>query len=149
MTVTARQYILTGQRREGVFAGITSLLDKLSMAAGIAGNSRLDTLQAAILLAKLPRLEDWIGARNAHARRYRAGLDGLVKLPPEAPGVRPIDSPFVIRVETGRDRLQKRLDEAGIDCPFPTQTLNLQIKSEAGEQISQSFQGEKRKPDGA
>jgi dTDP-4-amino-4,6-dideoxygalactose transaminase len=84
-------------------------------AAGIAGNSRLDTLQAAILLAKLPRLEDWIGARNAHARRYRAGLDGLVKLPPEAPGVRPIDSPFVIRVETGRDRLQKRLDEAGID----------------------------------
>ena len=45
--------------------------------------------------------------------------------------------------------LQRALDEAGIDCPFPTQTLNLQIKSEAGEQISQSFQGEKRKPDGA
>ncbi len=34
-------YILTGQRREGVFAGITSLLDKLSMAAGIAGTGVL------------------------------------------------------------------------------------------------------------
>jgi small-conductance mechanosensitive channel len=42
--------------------------------------------------------------------------------------------------------LQHALDGAGIDCPFPTQTLNLQIKSEAAGQISQSFQGGKRKP---
>ena len=44
--------------------------------------------------------------------------------------------------------LQHALDEAGIDCPFPTQTLNLKMNSEAAEQISQSFQGQKRKPDG-
>jgi small-conductance mechanosensitive channel len=42
--------------------------------------------------------------------------------------------------------LQHALDGAGIDCPFPTQTLNLQIKSEPAEQISQSFQGGKRRP---
>jgi MscS family membrane protein len=43
--------------------------------------------------------------------------------------------------------LQHALDDAGIDCPFPTQTLNLKMKSEAAEQISQSFQGQKQKPD--
>jgi hypothetical protein len=42
--------------------------------------------------------------------------------------------------------LQHALDGAGIDCPFPTQTLNLLIESEVAEQISQSFQGHKRKP---
>jgi small-conductance mechanosensitive channel len=35
--------------------------------------------------------------------------------------------------------LQQALDEAGIECPFPTQTLNLQMNSEAAEQISQTF----------
>jgi MscS family membrane protein len=35
--------------------------------------------------------------------------------------------------------LQHALDEAGIECPFPTQTLNLQMNSEAAEQISQTF----------
>jgi MscS family membrane protein len=44
--------------------------------------------------------------------------------------------------------LQRALDSAGIECPYPTQTLNLQVKSGAAEQISQSFQGQKRKPDG-
>ncbi len=35
--------------------------------------------------------------------------------------------------------LQYALDEAGIDCPFPTQTLNLQMNSEVAERISQTF----------
>ncbi len=35
--------------------------------------------------------------------------------------------------------LQRALDEAGIECPFPTQTLNLNMKPEAPEQISQPF----------
>ena len=44
--------------------------------------------------------------------------------------------------------LQLALDDAGIDYPFPTQTLNLKIRSEAAEQISQPFQGQKQNPDG-
>ena len=38
--------------------------------------------------------------------------------------------------------LQHALDEAGIDCPFPTQTLNLQVEQLAVEQVSQTL-GEK------
>jgi len=44
--------------------------------------------------------------------------------------------------------LQHALDEAGIECPFPTQTLNLKMKSEEAAQSPQSFQGLTRKPDG-
>lgn len=40
-------------------------------------NSRLDSLQAAILAAKLPRLDDSNRRRAALARRYTAGLAGL------------------------------------------------------------------------
>jgi small-conductance mechanosensitive channel len=44
--------------------------------------------------------------------------------------------------------LQHALDRAGIDCPFPTQTLNLQIKSEVAEYVSQASPGQNRKPAG-
>ena len=32
--------------------------------------------------------------------------------------------------------LQHALDEAGIECPFPTQTLNLQVEQQALAQVS-------------
>jgi MscS family membrane protein len=40
--------------------------------------------------------------------------------------------------------LQQALDEAGIECPFPTQTLNLQVESQAVEQITQELGTEAR-----
>ena len=40
----------------------------------IGCNSRLDTLQAAILNAKLKHIDDFIASRQAAARRYDAGL---------------------------------------------------------------------------
>ena len=39
-------------------------------------NSRLDTLQAAVLLAKLPHLADWSAARARHAARYNDAFPG-------------------------------------------------------------------------
>ena len=42
--------------------------------------------------------------------------------------------------------LQHALDEAGIDCPFPTQTLNLQVGQVPLEQVSQAVEKERRQP---
>ena len=42
-------------------------------------NSRLDTLQAAILLEKLDIFQDDIGRRNAAADRYAEGLAHVVR----------------------------------------------------------------------
>jgi MscS family membrane protein len=41
--------------------------------------------------------------------------------------------------------LQHALDEAGIECPFPTQTLNIQMNSEAAEYVSRASRGQSRK----
>jgi dTDP-4-amino-4,6-dideoxygalactose transaminase len=84
----------------------------------IGGNFRLDALQAAIILVKLPYLDQWTSARRANARRYRElfshkGLDGFIGLPVEKNG-RHIYNQFVIAVQTDRDELRRFLNEAGI-----------------------------------
>jgi len=86
----------------------------------IGGNFRLDSLQAAVVTAKLPYLDGWTAGRQANARRYRrlfteSGLvqEGLVGLPHELPDVRHIYNQFVIRVPR-RDDLQAYLKEQGI-----------------------------------
>ncbi len=43
-------------------------------------NSRLDTMQAAVLMVKLPHLDAWNDRRNALAQQYRAGLAGCASL---------------------------------------------------------------------
>lgn len=47
----------------------------------IGVNGRMDTLQAAILLAKLEIFPSEIESRNRIAQRYSSGLDGAVKIP--------------------------------------------------------------------
>ena len=78
-------------------------------------NSRLDSLQAGFLLAKLKVVDGYIDARQAHAERYRVALDGLVDLPPADQGLRCNYSAFVIR-HPRRDELISALDQAGIDA---------------------------------
>ena len=75
---------------------------------------RLDSLQAAILSAKLPYLEAWNETRRAHAARYRELLDGLdLTLPYEPPHVRAVYHLFGIRVAE-RDKVAERLKAKGI-----------------------------------
>jgi dTDP-4-amino-4,6-dideoxygalactose transaminase len=86
------------------------------VAGHIAGNTRLDALQAAMLCVKLDHLDAFIDARRAHAAAYREALRGLVRLPPaEKPGEKGVYSAFVIR-HPKRDALLHGLHALGIDA---------------------------------
>jgi len=77
-------------------------------------NHRLDTLQAAILEAKLPHLDEANTARRAAASLYRALLNDLpLSLPAEAGDSEHSYHLFVIEVDD-RDGLQRHLDGAGV-----------------------------------
>jgi dTDP-4-amino-4,6-dideoxygalactose transaminase len=78
-------------------------------------NSRLDTLQAVVLLAKLSRLTAWNAARVEAAERYDkllADVDGLV-LPSTLEGNEPVWHLYVVRVEH-RDAVLAHLHSAGV-----------------------------------
>lgn len=85
-------------------------------------NSRLDEIQAAILRAKLPHLDDWNARRRDLAESYRAGLTDLSGLTlPTAPGdAEPVYHLYVVRTEP-RDALRDYLEGAGIasDIHYP------------------------------
>jgi dTDP-4-amino-4,6-dideoxygalactose transaminase len=80
-------------------------------------NSRLDTLQAAVLSAKLPHLKAWSDARREHARFYDdafADLDG-VRTPVVPEGSESIYNQYTLRVLGGkRDALMAHLKEHGV-----------------------------------
>jgi dTDP-4-amino-4,6-dideoxygalactose transaminase len=79
------------------------------------GNTRLDTVQAAILRVKLKRLAGWNELRARHAQRYTEGLAGLaaVKTPRVAPHRTHVFHLYVVRVSK-RAELQEFLAQRGI-----------------------------------
>jgi dTDP-4-amino-4,6-dideoxygalactose transaminase len=83
-------------------------------------NSRLDTLQAAVLRVKLPHLDAWSDARRERADTYtrliaEAALEEFVTPPHVRPGVRHIFHQYVIRVgATRRDALIEHLKQNGV-----------------------------------
>ncbi len=80
-------------------------------------NSRLDTLQAAILMAKLPHLDDFISARGFAAQYYCEALKGLdwIELPVIKENTRHTFHQFTLKVKEGkRDVLKQYLAEKGI-----------------------------------
>ncbi len=76
-------------------------------------NSRLDTLQAAILLAKLDVFEKEILLRQEVAKQYGEVLKGLVRLPFIEPHNMSVFAQYTIEVED-RSRLEVSLKEKGI-----------------------------------
>ncbi len=77
-------------------------------------NSRLDTVQAAILRVKLKHLARWNDQRRAAAARYGELLAGTkLTLPTVAPYANPVWHLYVIQT-ADRTNLQRSLDEAGI-----------------------------------
>ena len=77
-------------------------------------NSRLDTVQAAILRVKLRYLAQWNDQRRAAAVRYAELLAGTkLGLPQVAPWANPVWHLYVVQTDRRAD-LQKALDAAGI-----------------------------------
>lgn len=90
-------------------------------------NSRLDSLQAAVLTVKLRYLEGWTEARREKAARYAELLADLaVKTPVEAAGARHVYHLYVIEMED-RDRAFETMREKGalVQIHYPT-PLHLQ-----------------------
>jgi dTDP-4-amino-4,6-dideoxygalactose transaminase len=78
-------------------------------------NSRLDTLQAAVLLAKLPHLAQWSEGRRANARFYDAAFADVAEVvtPYVAPECESIYNQYTLRCDR-RDDLQAHLKARGI-----------------------------------
>jgi len=86
----------------------------------VGWNSRLDELQAAILLVKIGHLRDWSEARAAHAALYdrlfteaRLVSEGLLTLPPRRAGSGHIFHQYTIRTPR-RDALRAHLETLGV-----------------------------------
>lgn len=67
-------------------------------------NGRLDTMQAAVLLAKLPLFEAELAARTKVAALYAEGLRGLVQVPSSIPGADHAWGLYSVVLPAGVDR---------------------------------------------
>jgi dTDP-4-amino-4,6-dideoxygalactose transaminase len=76
-------------------------------------NSRLDSMQAAILDVKLKYLDKWIDRRRRIAKMYETGLKDTVITPSVMPEVKHVYHLYVIRIKN-RDRVRELLAEKGI-----------------------------------
>jgi dTDP-4-amino-4,6-dideoxygalactose transaminase len=78
-------------------------------------NSRLDSIQAAVLEIKLGRLDEWNGMRRRSAALYREHLSDLeeIRLRVEPGGHTHVYNQFTLMAER-RDELRRFLEERGI-----------------------------------
>lgn len=94
----------------------------------VGTNSRLDTLQAAVLSVKLTHLDTWNAERQAAAARYATLLGEIegIDLPRQVPGATHVWHLYVVQVDH-RDAVAGALDKArighGIHYPAPIHLL--------------------------
>lgn len=81
----------------------------------VGENSRLDTIQAAVLLVKLKYIDLWNEQRRKISSMYREALNDIeaIRLPILDPQAVPVHHLFVVRVPE-RDRFRKYLEASGI-----------------------------------
>jgi dTDP-4-amino-4,6-dideoxygalactose transaminase len=109
----------------GVVTDDAALADRIRMlrhhgwdgrfhSAVVSMNSRMDELQAAVLRAKLPHLDQWNARRREIARRFDAALgESAVRPATKAPWAEPSYYLYVVRTRE-RDAFRRALSEAGI-----------------------------------
>lgn len=78
---------------------------------GLGG--RLDTIQAAVLLAKLPHYKEEIKARQNIAEQYNKALLGACDIPLVKMGRESVWAQYTIR-SSNRDQIQEKLKQSGI-----------------------------------
>lgn len=76
-------------------------------------NGRFDTLQAAVLLGKIPNFENEVKARNSIGARYSELLRDVCTTPAIDPGNTHVYAQYTIRIQN-RDQMAARLKELGI-----------------------------------
>ena len=84
-------------------------------------NSRLDTLQAAVLDVMLDHVDQWIEERRQLAEEYRAGIGDFVQVPDEQPETRHTYFAFMACADR-RDALLAHMRRSGVDARvhYPT-----------------------------
>lgn len=133
-----------------IFTDDDQLADKLRMIANhgqkikyhhsvIGCNSRLDTIQAVILKAKLPHLDEYCKVRKAAADYYTSNLKDItgIEVPKELPASSHVYHQYTLKVKDGkRDALKIFLASKGIPAmiyyPLPLQ------KQEAFKEITRA-----------
>lgn len=95
-------------------------------------NSRLDSIQAAVLNAKLPLLDDYSAARQDAARKYSSAFEGHKNI--IAPMICDVCDCHVFHqytlriIDANRDKLMEHLQSKGIPCaiyyPIPLHSQN-------------------------
>jgi dTDP-4-amino-4,6-dideoxygalactose transaminase len=89
----------------------------------VGTNSRLDSLQAALLSAKLPHLDRWIRARQSAVEEYRRFLDGssarLVRTGKAVRGAYHLNVARVARRDEVRELLRRRGIDTRVHYPVP------------------------------
>ena len=90
-------------------------------------NSRLDSLQAALLRVKLRYLDRWTEVRRANASYYQRHLADIVAVPKDSPHEQAVYQTFAVQADR-RDRLKDHLTAAGIETkihyPVPIHLQN-------------------------
>ncbi len=82
-------------------------------------NARLDTIQCAILLAKMERYDWEVDARNRVAKNYTESFVGLEKIDPQfstpliRPGNKSVWAQYTLTI-TNREAFQKKMQELGV-----------------------------------
>lgn len=79
----------------------------------IGMGGRLDTLQAAVLLTKIPHYHTELEGRNRVAQAYNKQIRGTVTIPQVKADRTSVWAQYTVKVQ-GRDELQAKLKELGI-----------------------------------
>jgi len=103
-------------------------------------NSRLDTLQAALLRVKLPRVDAWNEARRQVALRYNELLSDIPRLvlPEVSPGH--VFHQYTVRIPGRRDEVQRALEAHGIGTMvyYPVPLHRLPVYAHMGLSLPQA-----------